>query len=129
MLWSSRRIAALGASAALLFSVLGCASPAGGGGTAASKPSGATTGAPSGDAATAAGAPAGGAAASNASSGSAGTVKIFSSLPMTGSAVGQTQTIVNGIRMAVEEHGGKAGSLTVSYEALDDATPAKGSWD
>jgi branched-chain amino acid transport system substrate-binding protein len=57
------------------------------------------------------------------------TVKIFSSLPMTGSALGQTQTIVNAIRMAVDERGGKVGNLTVIYEALDDATPAKGAWD
>jgi branched-chain amino acid transport system substrate-binding protein len=48
---------------------------------------------------------------------------------MTGSALGQTQTIVNAMRMAVEERGGKVGDLTVTYEALDDATPAKGSWD
>src|SRR5215212_1101849 len=31
--------------------------------------------------------------------------------------------------MAGEEHGGKAGNFTVVYEPLDDATPAKGSWD
>ncbi|HZU07336.1 MAG TPA: branched-chain amino acid ABC transporter substrate-binding protein [Chloroflexota bacterium] len=63
------------------------------------------------------------------SSAGGNTVKIFSSLPMTGSALGQTQTIVNAIRMAVDERGGKAGNLTVIYEALDDATPAKGAWD
>jgi branched-chain amino acid transport system substrate-binding protein len=58
-----------------------------------------------------------------------GAAEILSSLPMTGSALGQTQTIVNAIRMAVEERGGKAGAVEVKYEALDDATPAKGSWD
>lgn len=57
------------------------------------------------------------------------TVKIVSSLPMTGSALGQTQTIVNAICMALEERGYKAGNLNVRYEMLDDATPAKGSWD
>ena len=59
----------------------------------------------------------------------ADTVKIYSSLPMTGSSLGQTQTIVNAICMAVEERGGKIGNLTVVYEPLDDATAAKGGWD
>jgi branched-chain amino acid transport system substrate-binding protein len=31
--------------------------------------------------------------------------------------------------MAVEERGGKVGNYTIVYEPLDDATPAKGSWD
>ena len=77
-----------------------------------------------------------GAAASGTPAGCAGsarsgpdTVKIISSFPMTGSSLGQTQTIVNAICMALDERGHKAGSLNVVYEALDDATPAKGSWD
>lgn len=60
---------------------------------------------------------------------SGGTIKIFSSFPMTGSALGQTQTMVNAIRMAIDERGGRVGNFTIVYEALDDATPAKGSWD
>lgn len=58
----------------------------------------------------------------------AGTVKIVSSLPRTGSAKGQTDTIVNGILMALEEAGGKAGPFKVVYEDLDDATAAAGQW-
>src|SRR5437016_784271 len=73
-------------------------------------------------------------AAANCSGSGAGksgadTVKIVSSLPMTGSSLGQTQTIVNAICMAVEERGNKVGNFNVVYEPLDDATPAKGSWD
>jgi branched-chain amino acid transport system substrate-binding protein len=56
------------------------------------------------------------------------TVKIVSSLPRTGSAKGQTDTIVNGIVMALEEAGYKAGAFAVKYEDLDDATAAAGQW-
>jgi branched-chain amino acid transport system substrate-binding protein len=58
-----------------------------------------------------------------------GTIKIVSSLPRTGSAKGQTDTIVNGIKMALSEVNNKVGNFTITYEDLDDATPAKGSWD
>lgn len=57
------------------------------------------------------------------------TVKIVSSLPMTGPSLAQTQTIVNAIKMALEEVNFKVGNVTIEYEALDDATPAKQSWD
>jgi branched-chain amino acid transport system substrate-binding protein len=56
-------------------------------------------------------------------------VKIVSSLPRTGSANAQTTTIVNGIRMAIDEVGGKAGTFSVSYEDWDDASARKGDWD
>jgi branched-chain amino acid transport system substrate-binding protein len=55
-------------------------------------------------------------------------IKIVSSLPRTGSARGQTDTIVNGIVMALEETGGKVGNFTIKYEDLDDATAAAGQW-
>ncbi|QVL32117.1 branched-chain amino acid ABC transporter substrate-binding protein [Telmatocola sphagniphila] len=55
-------------------------------------------------------------------------IKIVSSLPRTGSAKGQTDTIVNGIRMAFEEAGNKVGSFKIEYEDLDDATAADGKW-
>lgn len=68
-------------------------------------------------------------------SGAAKTVKIVSSFPMTGPSLAQTQTMVNAIKMAIDEIGGtngnngKIGNITVQYEALDDATPAKQNWD
>ena len=55
-------------------------------------------------------------------------IKIVSSLPRTGSAKAQTDTIVNGIRMAFEDAGWKAGTFTIKYEDLDDATAAEGKW-
>ncbi|MEK6620728.1 MAG: branched-chain amino acid ABC transporter substrate-binding protein [Chloroflexota bacterium] len=56
-------------------------------------------------------------------------VKIVSSLPMTGPSLTQTQTIINGIRMALEDVNSKIGNVTIEYEALDDATPATQKWD
>jgi branched-chain amino acid transport system substrate-binding protein len=57
------------------------------------------------------------------------TIKIVSSLPRTGSATAQAQTMVNGIRMAIEEVGGKIGDFTIAYEDWDDASPERGQWD
>ncbi len=60
-----------------------------------------------------------------------GSVKIVSSLPMTGSSLGQTQTIVNGIRQAIEETDSKVcdGNVKIDYEVMDDATAAAGKWE
>jgi branched-chain amino acid transport system substrate-binding protein len=57
------------------------------------------------------------------------TIKIVSSLPRTGSANAQTTTIVNGIRMAIDEAGAKAGDFAIAYEDWDDASPEKAQWD
>lgn len=58
-----------------------------------------------------------------------GALKIVSSLPRTGSANAQTTTIVNGIKMAIDDIGGKVGGFTVTYEDWDDASAKKGDWD
>jgi len=55
-------------------------------------------------------------------------VVIVSSLPRTGSAKQQSDTIVRGIRMAIEEVGGRAGPFRVEYLDLDDSTAAAGQW-
>jgi len=55
-------------------------------------------------------------------------IKVVSSLPRTGSAKAQTDTIVNGIRMALDEAGMKVGNFTLKYEDLDDATASAGQW-
>lgn len=56
-------------------------------------------------------------------------IKIVSSLPQTGSANAQIMTIVNGIKLAIDEAGGKVGDFTIKYEAWDDASPERGQWD
>jgi branched-chain amino acid transport system substrate-binding protein len=58
-----------------------------------------------------------------------GTLKIVSSLPRTGAAKNQTDTIINAFTMALEEHGYRAGNATLFFEDMDDATAVKGFWD
>jgi branched-chain amino acid transport system substrate-binding protein len=72
-----------------------------------------------------------GASTSPNTAASGNTVKIISSFPLTGSAVGQTQTIVNGIKQVLEETNSTVcdGKLKIEYESLDDATAATGKWD
>lgn len=60
---------------------------------------------------------------------SAKTVKIVSSLPLQGPSRTQTVPIMNAIKMALEEQGGRAGSTTVLYESYDDASAARLNWD
>jgi len=57
-----------------------------------------------------------------------GKIKIVSSLPRTGSAQGQTDTIVNGIKLALEEADYKVGDFTLEYLDKDDATAIDGKW-
>ncbi len=56
-------------------------------------------------------------------------LKFVSSLPRTGSANAQTGTIVNGIRMAIDEAGGKVDGYEIVFEDWDDASPQRGNWD
>lgn len=60
-----------------------------------------------------------------------GDVIIASSLPMTGSSLGQTQTIVNSIQLALDEVNSTVcdGKLKVGFQTYDDATAAAGKWD
>jgi branched-chain amino acid transport system substrate-binding protein len=57
------------------------------------------------------------------------TVKIVSDLPLQGASREQTETMVNAIKLYLEQVGNKAGDYTVEYESFDDATAAKGAWD
>lgn len=63
------------------------------------------------------------------SSNATNTLKIVSSLPRTGSAQGQTDTIVNGIKMAIDEYNGEIAGMKLQHQDLDDATAAQGQWD
>ncbi len=70
-------------------------------------------------------------AACGAGGGGAKTLKVVSSLPMTGSSLTQTQTIVNAeqLRLAQANNQACGGKYTISYEAWDDASAAQGQWD
>src|SRR5207247_1273412 len=60
---------------------------------------------------------------SSSSGGSSGkTIDIYSSLPLQGAVNVQTIHVVNGIKLALAEAGGKAGQFTVNYTSLDDST-------
>jgi branched-chain amino acid transport system substrate-binding protein len=53
---------------------------------------------------------------------------VYSSLPLQGASRPQTTALVNGIKLALDQAGGKAGDFTVKYESLDDSTAQAGSW-
>jgi branched-chain amino acid transport system substrate-binding protein len=55
-------------------------------------------------------------------------IKIVSSLPRTGSVKSQTDSIVGGIRLALEEAAWRAGDFRIEYADWDDATAAAGQW-
>ncbi len=55
-------------------------------------------------------------------------IKIVSSLPRTGSAKAQTDTIVNGVKIALDEAHHQAGEFEVVYADWDDATAGAGQW-
>jgi branched-chain amino acid transport system substrate-binding protein len=67
--------------------------------------------------------------AAKPAAGLTGTIKIVSSLPRTGSSKGQTDTVVNGFRMALDEANSRVDGATIVYEDWDDATAARGAWD
>ena len=63
-----------------------------------------------------------------ASEGGGKTLTIYSSLPLQGASRPQTTALVDGVRLALEQAGNKAGDFTVKYESLDDSTAQAGSW-
>ncbi len=58
-----------------------------------------------------------------------GPIKIVSSLPRIGANKAQTDSVVMGIRMALDEVGSKIDGASVVYEDWDDASPERGFWD
>lgn len=60
---------------------------------------------------------------------SAKTLTIYSSLPLRGAERTQTQPMVNGIQMALEQAGRRVGPFEIQYESLDDSSDETGSWD
>src|SRR3712207_5777885 len=56
------------------------------------------------------------------------TLNVYSSLPLQGASRPQTTALVEGIRLALEQAGGKAGDYTIKYTSLDDSTAQAGTW-
>jgi branched-chain amino acid transport system substrate-binding protein len=53
---------------------------------------------------------------------------IYSSLPLSGAASGQTRAVNDGARQALQEAGGMAGGQAIEFRTLNDATRKAGSW-
>jgi branched-chain amino acid transport system substrate-binding protein len=70
----------------------------------------------------------GGGGGGDSGGGGGGTVNVYSSLPLQGASRPQTTAMVDGIKLALEQSGGKAGDTTVKYTSLDDSTAQAGSW-
>jgi branched-chain amino acid transport system substrate-binding protein len=69
-----------------------------------------------------------GSASSGGGGGGSKTLTVYSSLPLQGAARPQSAKLVNGIKLAVQQAGGKAGPYSIKYESLDDSTPQAGTW-
>jgi branched-chain amino acid transport system substrate-binding protein len=65
---------------------------------------------------------------SGSSGGGSKTLNIYSSLPMQGASRAQTLALTNGVKLALEQNGNKAGNFPVKYTILDDSTAQAGSW-
>ena len=57
------------------------------------------------------------------------TLTIYSSLPMQGSNRPQSLDVVDGMKLALQQRGGKIGKFTIQYKQLDDSTAQAGKWD
>ncbi len=66
---------------------------------------------------------------STGATGGGNAVDVYSSLPLQGASTAQTDPLVNGIKLALAQAGGKAGKFTVNYQSLDDSTAQAGKWD
>ena len=66
---------------------------------------------------------------SASSSSGSKSLTIYSSLPLQGDSRPQSQSVVNGEKLALADAGGKAGDYTIKYVSRDDSTAAAGKWD
>jgi branched-chain amino acid transport system substrate-binding protein len=57
------------------------------------------------------------------------TLTIYSSLPLQGDSRPQSEAVVNGEKLALEEAKGRVGKYTIKYVSLDDSTAAAGKWE
>lgn len=56
------------------------------------------------------------------------TLTIYSSLPLQGPDRDRARDMVNAIKLALQEAGGRVGPLNITYVPLDAATPEAGTW-
>jgi len=72
----------------------------------------------------------GSSSSTSASSGSGSkTLTIYSSLPLQGASRTNSEALVNGIKLALQQANNKAGQYTIKYQSLDDSVAQTGKWD
>jgi branched-chain amino acid transport system substrate-binding protein len=64
----------------------------------------------------------------SAGEGGSKTLTIYSSMPLQGASAPSTKDVVNGIELALEQAGNKAGEHTIEYVSLDNSTAQAGAW-
>jgi branched-chain amino acid transport system substrate-binding protein len=70
----------------------------------------------------------GGGGGSSSGDGGGKTLNVYSSLPAQGAQRTQTTAVINGIKLALDQAGNKAGNFTIKYTPLDDSTAQAGAW-
>jgi branched-chain amino acid transport system substrate-binding protein len=50
------------------------------------------------------------------------TLTIYSSLPLQGTSRGQSEAVINGEKLALDDAGGKVGKFSIKYVSIDDST-------
>jgi len=65
---------------------------------------------------------------SSPGTGDKGTIQVWSELPRQGSSKGQSDTIVNAIKLALDERGGVIDGWKIKYVDQDDSTAEAGQW-
>src|SRR5262245_28807588 len=63
-----------------------------------------------------------------AADGGAKELTIYSSMPLQGASAPSTTDVVNGMELALEQAGNKAGEHTVEFVSLDNSTAQAGAW-
>jgi len=56
------------------------------------------------------------------------TLTIYSSMPLQGASSPQTRAIVNGMKLALEQGGSRAGEHKINFVSLDNSTAQAGTW-
>jgi branched-chain amino acid transport system substrate-binding protein len=64
----------------------------------------------------------GGGGGGGTTSSSGGTLTIYSSLPLQGTSKEQSEAVISGERLALQQSGGKVGNFKIKYVSLDDST-------
>jgi branched-chain amino acid transport system substrate-binding protein len=67
-------------------------------------------------------------AGSSDAAGGSETLTVYSSLPLQGASRNQATAIGNGMKLALQQVGGRIGNYTIKYEPLDDSTAQAGAW-